>query len=464
MSEMTERTSPQAMERLSAAAQRLGVPLQGEDRNFQRVVTDSRAVVPGDLFVALVGERHDGHRHIDEAMARGAVGALVSHAVDPHLPQILVSDTLQGLQQYARAWAEDLEVPVVGVTGSNGKTTTKQLMAAMFEARGPVLATQGNLNNHIGVPLTLCRLRRMHATAVIEMGANHPGEIALLAQLAQPTVGVVTQAGDAHLEGFGSREGVARAKGEMFSAVARTGGTAVINADDPYAPLWRDLAAGATILRFGTSSLADVRATAIEPHDHGSRFQLTTPEGSASVDLPLPGRHNVLNALAAAAAGHALGLPAITIAAGLGLVRPPEGRLSLKHALNGATVIDDSYNANPTSMVAGLELLAARGGRRIAVLGSMGELGPGAPALHRLVGNQARALGLDGLFVTGPMATEYAAGWGKGAQVFPDMEALLAHLTMVTDQSTSVLVKGSRSARMELIVAGLCGSKAGDAH
>jgi UDP-N-acetylmuramoyl-tripeptide--D-alanyl-D-alanine ligase len=441
------------MERLSDAARRLGVPLQGADALFARVVTDTRALKPGDLFVALVGEHHDAHEFLAEAAAKGAVGALVSRPVDAPIAQLLVPDTLAALQRYAASWRRHFGGPVIGVTGSNGKTTTKQLLAAVFAARGPVLATEGNLNNHIGVPLTLCKLGREHRTAVIEMGANHPGEIALLARLARPSVGLVTQAGDAHLEGFGSREGVARAKGELF--VALNGGVAIINADDAYAQLWTQLAGDNRIVSFGFAAHADVRAENLRAAADGSRFRLLTPDGEVEVSLPLPGRHNVANALAAAAAGYALGLDTATIAQGLAQVEAPKGRVAIKTSASGARLIDDSYNANPTSLNAAMELLAREPGERLLVLGDMAELGPEALRLHAEAGRRARALGLDGLLTLGPLSAEAAKAYGPGAQAYNDLDALIAALRGRLAAGSTALVKGSRSARMERVVAAL---------
>ncbi|TXH04439.1 MAG: UDP-N-acetylmuramoyl-tripeptide--D-alanyl-D-alanine ligase [Nevskiaceae bacterium] len=448
------------METLYAAAQRIGARLIGDNAGFARVVTDTRQLAAGDLFVALKGENFDGHDFVAQAGARGAVGALVSRVVDCALPQIVADDTLTALQRYAASWRNDFDLPVVAVTGSNGKTTTKQLLSAVFAARGPVLATQGNLNNHIGVPLTLLSLRREHRTAVIEMGANHLGEIALLTQLARPDVGVITQAGDAHLEGFGSREGVARGKGELFAGLS-AGGVAVINADDVYAPLWRELAASASIISFGFGEHADVRAVHAQPDPAeaptGMRFELRAPEGRQTVTLPLPGRHNVGNALAAAACGVALGMDLRDIAAGLARVQAPQGRLNWKATPEGARLLDDSYNANPTSLRAGMELLAGLGGERILALGGMAELGADAPRLHREAGEAAKALGIDRLYALGPLAAEAAQGFGAGGQAFDDADALAAALRPQLNKNVVLLVKGSRSSRMERVVAALTG-------
>ncbi len=458
------------MERLSDVARRVGGTLLGEDALLTRVISDTRQLRRGDLFVALQGEHFDGHDYVQRAASLGAAGALVSRAVDGGPGQVLAADSLEALQAYAKSWRQDFDLPLIGVTGSSGKTTTKQMLAAVCAARGPVLATEGNLNNHIGVPLTLLRLRAEHRSAVIEMGANHLGEIALLAGLARPDIGIVTQAGDAHLEGFGSRLGVARGKGELFAALDGRG-VAVINRDDTYFDLWRELAGTATVLGFGLSERADVRAENIhgEPEHAPAAtvFTLITPEGRQRVELPLPGRHNVLNALAAAAAGVALGLDLEAIAAGLGQVRPVAGRLNWLSTPHGARLLDDSYNANPTSLRAALDLLAGLPGERWLVLGDMRELGGDAPALHEEAGRSARALGIDRLFTVGALAQQAAAGFGAQAFHFDSADALIEalHEALAAGQAGQValLVKGSRSSRMERVVAALTGS-AVEAH
>ncbi len=455
------------MEMLSDAARRLGASLIGEDAQYSAVNTDTRKLTAGDLFVALKGDSFDGHDFVARAGSLGACGALVSRQVDCDLPQIVVPDTLAALQRLAHSWRNDFSIPFVAVTGSNGKTTTRQMLAAIFATRGPVLATEGNLNNHIGLPLTLLRLRASHKTAVIEMGANHPGEIAMLAALAEPQVGIVTQAGDAHLEGFGSRDGVARAKGELFSALGAKG-VAVINRDDPYFPLWTHLAGAASVISFGLHEQAAVRAlnvTADPPHaPTAMRFDLVAPGGRVSVRIPLPGRHNVMNALAAAAAGIGAGLDLQDIAAGLAQVQGAGGRVTWKTTRGGAKLIDDTYNANPTSLAAALELLATAGDERIAVLGDMGELGPDAPRLHRECGQKARALGIDALFTIGTLAREAAAGFGSSSRHFDSVGALAAELKPLLKPGVTVLVKGSRAARMERVVAALLGEEVAETH
>jgi UDP-N-acetylmuramoyl-tripeptide--D-alanyl-D-alanine ligase len=450
------------MERLAQLAARLDAPLHGADAMFERVCTDTRQLAAGDLFVALRGDRFDGHDYLRQAEQAGAAGALVSRRVESALPQVCVPDTLQALQTYATLWRGLFELPVVAVTGSNGKTTTKQLLASIFAARGPVLATAGNLNNHIGVPLTLLQLRATHRTAVIEMGANHAGEIALLTRLAAPNIGVVTQAGDAHLEGFGSREGVARAKGELFAGLRQ--GVAVINADDAYAPLWTGLAADNARLSFGIEAQADIRASQIELLTDASRFQLDTPHGSARVRLPLPGRHNILNSLAAAACAVALGMDTDEIASGLEQARNLGGRLSVQHTAQGAQLVDDSYNANPGSLRAGMEWLAGLPGERWLILGDMAELGSDRETLHRQAGEQARQLGIQRLYTLGALAALAAQGYGPGAQAYEELETLVRAVRQELAPGVTVLIKGSRSARMERVVAALTGGLAGENH
>jgi UDP-N-acetylmuramoyl-tripeptide--D-alanyl-D-alanine ligase len=459
------------MEKLSDVARRLQAPLRGADSEFAAVNTDTRKLQAGDLFVALKGDNFDAHDFVRRAGSLGAVGAIVAHPVESELPQIVVppenGGTLAALQRYAASWRADFRMPVVAVTGSNGKTTTKQMLAAIFAAHGPVLATDGNLNNHIGVPLTLLRLRAEHRTAVVEMGANHPGEIAALAAIAKPDIGIVTQAGDAHLEGFGTREGVARAKGELFAALGG-GGIAVINRDDAYYPLWQQMAGSASAISFGLHEQADVCALSVTPEPADAplamRFELRAPGGRVTVRLPLPGRHNVANALAAAAGAIAVGMDLTQIAAGLAQVHGVSGRVSWKSSREGARLIDDTYNANPTSMGAALELLAGLGGERIAVLGDMGELGPESARLHFEVGRKARALGIDALFALGKLARESAGGFGEQARHFESVEDLAAALRPRLATGVTVLVKGSRSARMERVVAALTNEEVAEIH
>jgi UDP-N-acetylmuramoyl-tripeptide--D-alanyl-D-alanine ligase len=429
--------------------------LVGADRSFGAVSIDSRSLEPGDLFVAVKGERFDGHDFVAAAIERGACGLLVSRQLPVDLPQVVVHDTLEALARGARAWRQGFTLPLVGVGGSNGKTSTKEMLAAILRRMGPTLATRGNLNNHIGVPLTLFRLAPEHRAAVIEMGANHAGEIAALVAMASPTVGLVTNAGAEHLEGFGSLEGVARAEGEMFAGLDGSA-TAVMNADDVFAPLWRELSGTDRIVSFGIEREADFHARSlsfrIEDGAWVSGFELETPVGTANVRTALPGRHNVMNASAAAAAAWACGADLRQIVDGLASVQPVRGRLQLKPAQGGAWLVDDSYNANPSSTIAGLEVLGGLEGERWLVLGEMAELGEHAIAGHVEVGRAARAQGVSRLFAVGPGTLHAVEAFGDGGDWFPDSQALAMAVRQALRAGVTVLVKGSRMNRLETVV------------
>ncbi len=439
---------------LSFVARALGLPCPDEDQPLNGVVIDSRRVGRGDLFVAIPGPRFDGHDFVDQAREAGAAAVLVSRPGDYRLPSLVVDDTRRALGRLGAAWRGTFSGPVVGVTGSNGKTTVKEMTARLLAPLGPVWATQGNLNNDLGVPLTLLSLRTDHRAAVIEMGANHAGEIAYLSSLARPRVGVVTHAGPAHLEGFGSLEGVARAKGELFAALGE-GEVAVINRDDRFAPLWDELAAPAQVVDFGLDPRAAVRAEAVKAGPEGSRFRLITPVGETWLTLPLPGEHNVRNALAATAVALSLGVELGSIRAALESMVPVAGRLRPRQGRRGARLIDDSYNANPASLQAGLAVLAAHSGRRTLVLGDMAELGEEAVALHRQAGETARTMGIDRLYAVGSLAAEAAQSFGAQGRCFDTVEGLVQALLDDLDKEDTVLVKGSRSAGMERVVAAL---------
>lgn len=436
--------------RLAQAATWLAAERQGADVEFHGVSTDSRTLAAGALFIALRGPHFDGHDHVAAAAARGAAALLVEHAVDSPLPQLVVRDARLALGRLAAAWRLHCNTPLVAITGSNGKTTVKEMSRAIFAQVGTVLATEGNLNNDIGVPLTLLRLTPQHRYAVIEMGANHPGEIGYLSDLARPDAAVITNAAAAHLAGFGSLEGVARAKGEIYGGL-RENGVAVINADDPFAELWCRMAGTQRQLCFGMAEEAVVTVR-YEAQGEGSRLWLQTPAGEAELLLPLPGHHNVMNALAATALALALKVELGAVCRGLAGMRPVAGRLTPRRAPNGAQLIDDSYNANPASMRAAIDVLAARSGVRLLVVGDMGELGASALQLHREIGEYARAAGIDALYATGPLSLAAVEGFGAGAQHFDDCAALVTALRPVLTAETTVLVKGSRSARMERVV------------
>ncbi|MBI5040158.1 MAG: UDP-N-acetylmuramoyl-tripeptide--D-alanyl-D-alanine ligase [Gammaproteobacteria bacterium] len=447
--------------RLSEAADLLRAKHAGMDVSFAGVSTDTRTLAADNLFFALVGPRFDGHEYLDQAQARGAAAAAVSRPVTTQLPLLQVADTRLALGQLARHWRGRFTIPVVGVTGSNGKTTVKEMLASILGRNGAVLATKGNLNNDIGVPLTLAQLGAEHRSAVIELGANHAGEIAYLTQLAQPTVGLVTNAGPAHLEGFGSLEGVARAKGELFAGLDAQA-TAVINADDRFAPLWRELAGARRVLSFGVQMDADVRAT-YTALAHGTELRMQTPQGRVELLLSLPGRHNVLNALGATAAALAAGADLATIKDGLENLGGVSGRLQRKTRADGGLVLDDTYNANPASMRAAIDVLRELPGESWLVLGDMGELGDDAERLHAEIGEYARAAGLAGLFTLGTLSAQAGRAFGPKAQVFGELDALVAALRTQLHPDINLLVKGSRSAGMERVVVALTAAEqAGD--
>jgi UDP-N-acetylmuramoyl-tripeptide--D-alanyl-D-alanine ligase len=438
---------------VAQAAAWLGARWAGRDCEFFGVGTDSRKVPTGSLFIALKGERHDAHDYVLDAARQGAAAALVERRLHVAIPQIIVPDTRLALGQLAAAWRVVVGTPLLAITGSNGKTTTKEMAAAILGQSGPVLATRGNLNNDIGVPLTLLRLTRAHRFGVIEMGANHPCEIAYLTAIARPDVALLNNASPAHLEGFGSLDGVALAKGEIFSGL-RDGGVAVINADLPFADMWRQLAAPHAVVSFGLEQRADVSAK-WQPNDSGSTLDISHRRGHFTVKLSLAGRHNVLNALGVTAATLAFGIDTTAVRGGLESMRPVHGRLEERHGLRGTRIIDDTYNANPASLRAGMEVLAARPGRRFLVLGDMAELGSESAQLHAEAGNTAKALGLDGLYATGELSRHAVEAFGANGRHFVEQTQLIEALRNDASADMTVLVKGSRSRRMERVVEAL---------
>ena len=437
---------------LSAVAREVNAVLVGADAPFGAVSTDSRTLGPGALFVAIAGDRFDGNDFVAEAQAKGAAGALVSRRVNSSLPQIEVRDTRRALGLAAKAWRTTVAVPAVAVTGSSGKTTVKELVAAILGVSRAICVTQGNMNNDVGVPLTLLTLTDEHDALVVELGANRAGEIDYLASLAQPTVAVITNAAPAHLEGFGSVAGVAAAKGELLDHLPRAG-TAVLNADDPFRSDWHARAPCEDIVTFGFARGADCHVVG-EPQygAAGSQFTLQLPDGDeVDVWLPLLGRQNVANALAAAAAAQAAGASAEDIGDGLAHAVPVRGRLRSLAGIGGATLIDDSYNANPGSVRAALDHLAAIGGRRILVLGNMAELGLASRELHREIGEYARGR-CDLLFTIGDLASEAAAAFGAASRRMTDIDAACAMLVPLLGDDVTVLIKGSRVMGLDHLV------------
>lgn len=422
---------------------------------FHGVSTDTRSLQPGNLFIAITGEQFDGHDFIEDAFQKGASAALVSRHLESPLPQIVVNDTLIAFGQLAHQWRMRFSLPIVGVTGSNGKTTLKNMIASILKAAchnndHDVLATEGNLNNNIGVPIMLSRLNEQHRYAVIEMGMNHFGEIAYLTQLTKPNVAVINNAAAAHLEGLKSVAGVAQAKGEIFLGLAQQG-TAILNKDDAHFDYWQTLVTTQPQLTFGLQSNADVSAVFAED----SSITLKTPKGSINVKLPLLGQHNVMNALAATAATLALDIELTAIKTGLEMIQPAHGRMEQYMLLNGARIIDDTYNANPVSLQAAVNTLATLPGEKIIVLGDMKELGPDAKQIHFTAGEKIKTAGIHYLFTLGEMSSAATEAFGENAHHFTDREALIRALQAYIKPATTILIKGSRSMRMEKIVKGI---------
>ena len=449
------------MMRLSEAGAMIGVPHLGLDVMFNSVGTDSRAVIPGMLFVALRGERFDGHDFVAEVLAKGAAGAMVERAwadANPDLPLIPVNDTRLALGQLAAAWRARFPIPLLGITGSNGKTTVKEMCAAILRAHfggnaDSVLATRGNLNNEIGLPLTLLGLRDTHRAAVIEMGMSHSGEIDYLTRLAAPTVALVNNAQRAHLEGMGTVQDVALAKGEIFAGLSASG-VAVFNADDPQADIWRELSRDCRQVGFGLDRPADVHGR-FAARGLGGALHLETPWGALDLALGVPGGHNARNACAAAAATLAAGISPAAVKQGLETFAGVKGRLQRRVGRSGALVIDDTYNANPDSMRAAIDVLASIPGQRIFVMGDMGEAGTAAGQFHDEIGGYAKSHGIDRLLCLGDLSAAAAHNFGAGGQHYGRIEDLIKALRGELDEHTTILVKGSRFMKMERVVAAL---------
>jgi UDP-N-acetylmuramoyl-tripeptide--D-alanyl-D-alanine ligase len=445
------------MATLQDAAQAIGGRAEQGAVAYASVGSDSRKIQPGQLFVALRGEKFDGHAFVEECLRNGAAAAMVDErgasTLPAGLPLLVVDDTRLAMGRLAAAWRRQLNMPLAAITGSNGKTTVKEMLANILRTQAGqdhVLATEGNLNNDIGLPLTLLKLRAHHQFAVAEMGMNHPGEIDYLTHIADPNVALVNNAQAAHLAGLGSVEAVARAKGEIFAGLADAG-IAVINADDAFAPLWRELASPHTILSFGLDQPADVSAS-WQLDQFGSDIQIKTPQGETRFHLPVAGLHNVRNALAATSVALAMGIGLATVQAGLESFGGVKGRLQRKSGKGGALVIDDTYNANPASMSAAIEVLAVQPGQKIFVMGDMGELGPEAAEHHTRIGEKARAAGIPQLFALGELSQHAVKAFGAGAQHFDSPEALVKTLEPSLKPDTTVLVKGSRFMHMERVV------------
>ncbi len=439
----------------------------GDDVAIDNICTDTRNLQKGDLFFSLSGPNFDGHHFVDDAIKKGAIAAVVSKKTEA-TTTIQVNDVKQALGDMAGYWRSQFSGPVVAITGSNGKTTVKEMISAIMMQCGRTLSTQGNFNNDIGLPLTLLRLSpNEDQFAVIEMGANHVGEIAYLTHLTCPDVAVVTNVSDAHLEGFGSRDNIAQAKSEIFSGL-REQGVAVVNADDPYIEVFKNKAASHKILTFGFAQNADVRATSVKSFSYdsdptfGTHVTLETPIGKMQFDLPLPGHHNVMNALAATAACCALRFSVESIIQGLQSISAVIGRLEIKHGVHGIRLIDDTYNANPASFRAAIDVLACSNAYKIIVIGDMAELGEDTENLHRSVGVMAKKANIDALYAVGDSGKVTAQSFGSGGTCFAHQEELILVLKndikIRNTEKITILVKGSRSSRMEKVINALVAS------
>jgi murE/murF fusion protein len=449
------------MMQLSEAAAALNAKVIGVDATFNSVGSDSRNIVAGQLFVAIKGEHFDGNTFAAEAINKGAAAVMVSDAETLAQPALVVQDTRLALGELAKYWRSKFSAPVIGVTGSNGKTTTKEMLTAILAAAtgdiSKVHATYGNLNNDIGLPLTLLKIKPQHQYVVAEMGMNHMGEIDYLTHIAKPNVAVINNANTAHIGELGSRENIARAKGEIFAGL-QEGGVAVINADNDFADYWQTLNVGRKVVTFGLHQQADVTAS-YQEQAGVSKVKLTTPNGQISFELKVEGVHNISNALAASATAYALGISNADIAKGLQNFGGVYGRLERKAAANRAVLIDDTYNANPDSMKAAIDVLAKQAGTKILVLGDMGELGADAKKMHAEIGAYAKAAGLAKLYCLGELSKEMVAAFGAGAQHFESPEAVAAAVVPQLDNNSTVLVKGSRFMRMERVVSLLVAKK-----
>lgn len=423
----------------------------GSEVTFTSISTDSRAIKPGALFVALKGENFDGHDYIEQAIANGAIGLLVSKTVAATVPQIRVDDTLWAYGQIAAMYRSKFKIPMVAITGSCGKTSVKSMVASILKQVGNVLSPVGSYNNEIGLPKTLLDLSPEHEYAVLEMGARKFGDIKYLMELVNPSVALINNVAPVHIETFGDVDGVASAKGEIYDYL-QPNGTAIINVDDVYAPFWISKLKTQNVITFGLECAADITCAYIVEEHHRNKFELVTDVGMIEVILPLLGLHNVKNALAAAAIARALDVSLEDIKAGLEAFVPVTRRMEIKSGIHGAKVIDDSYNANPVAMKYAIDILAKQLGKKIMVIGDMLELGPHAVDKHQELGRQAKAAGIDVLLAFGDLTRSAVTEFGSQAQFFADKDKLIHELSTMLDADTVVLVKGSNGMRLNEVV------------
>lgn len=432
------------------------------DISFTGLSINTKTLNPGNLFIALAGTKQDGHDFINDAFEKGAAAVLVTKPIPASIPHLFVNNAELALGQLAKAWRDQFSIPFIAITGSNGKTTLKNMVASILTAAcghdsNAVLATQGTLNNHLGLPLTLAQLNIAHRYAVIEMGMNHFGEIEYLTKLTRPHIAIITNAASAHLEGVGSIAGVAQAKSEIFLGLTEDG-TVILNHDDAYFEYWYKKSRPLKCHSFGLNPGADVSATIpIQENNsnQASSVLLHTPAGEISLQLPLLGKHNILNTLAATAATLALGVKSEAIRAGLENIAPAPGRLQLKRIAQGINIIDDTYNANPFSLEVAINTLVEFVGPKILVLGDMKELGQEAANIHQDAGLNIRKAGIDYLFTYGELSVAASKAFGEGAYHFNEQKKLIDALKPFLRNQITILVKGSRSMRMEHIISGL---------
>ena len=440
---------------LSEIATAVNGKLVGENLSVTGIVTDSRALKTGETFLALKGPNFDGHRFVEQVEQQGCNALIVDHQQQSKLPQIIVEDTHLALGKVGALVKEKAAAKTVAITGSSGKTTVKEMVAAILSRLGNVLATKGNFNNDIGVPLTLLRLEQQHDFAVIELGANHMGEIAYTSALVKPDIAIINNIAAAHLEGFGDLCGVARAKGEIFEGLVE-GGLAIYNQDSQYANKWQWRLTDKTVCKISCQNKADIYSSNVMLDDNGcATFSLNTPVGRTFIELIVPGKHNVCNAVAAAAIAIECGASLDDIRLGLADMQSVRGRLNLQHFGDNFKLIDDTYNANVESVKAAADLLASYSGRRILILGDMGELGSKARSYHQEVGEYAKSLKIDNLMTLGVLSQSAADAFNGNGQHFSNKESLVSQLAdMLSDeaQHIAILVKGSRSAHMEHVV------------
>lgn len=438
--------------RLAELAEFIPAQHRGANIPFQTVSTDTRTLQPGDLFIALIGDRFDGHEYVAQAVEKGACAVVVSKPVDVRVPFLLVEDTTHALGRLGLYNRQRFDKPVVAVTGSSGKTTVKGMMASLLRQKNEVLVTRGNLNNHIGTPLTLIRIGENDEIAMLELGASAEGEIAYTANLAKPDVAILTNAEASHLEGFGDVETIARTKGEIIDALGEAG-TAILNADSPFFNEWVSRAGNKKVFSFGLSATADIRAENITVRDDGCcDFTLTFLNEQVPVQMQVMGRHNVMNGLACAGACIALDMTLDEIASGLKLFTGVQGRLIEKKGINDSVVIDDSYNANPASVRAAIDVLATRAGERVFVLGDMAELGAETKIAHAEMGAYAREAGIETFLAIGEFSRAAVDAFGDQGHWFASHGSLVRYLNGYLKHTVTALVKGSRSAHMDRVV------------